>query len=91
MGAALPASSTLTVSGCARSSGSRSGPSKGTGPVSAGANCRLSVSGRLHLESRDIESRPLWKPMHLQPVFRDCPARVCLPSGSGIMASDEAD
>ena len=24
---------------------------------------------RLHLESLDIESRPLWKPMHLQPVF----------------------
>ena len=51
---------------------------------------------RLHLESADIESRPTWKPMHLQPVFADAPRRVdgtsehlfehglCLPSGSGI-------
>ncbi len=46
------------------------------------------------LASVDIESRPLWKPMHLQPVFASAPARVdgtserlfahglCLPSGS---------
>ncbi len=46
------------------------------------------------LAAADIESRPLWKPMHLQPVFVDAPARVegtsewlfehglCLPSGS---------
>lgn len=46
------------------------------------------------LESVDIESRPLWKPMHLQPVFASSPTRVdgtserlfehglCLPSGS---------
>ena len=27
---------------------------------------------RLHLERRNIESRPVWKPMHLQPVFRQC-------------------
>ncbi len=27
---------------------------------------------RLALEAENIESRPLWKPMHLQPVFRDC-------------------
>jgi len=51
---------------------------------------------RLHLEAADIESRPTWKPMHLQPVFADAPRRVdgtsehlfehglCLPSGSGI-------
>ena len=51
---------------------------------------------RLHLETRNIESRPVWKPMHRQPVFRD--ARVlggsvsdslfqnglCLPSGSAL-------
>ncbi len=55
---------------------------------------------RRHLEGHDIESRPLWKPMHLQPVFGACPARVdgtseglfasglCLPSGSG-MTDDE--
>nr|WP_249419808.1 aminotransferase class I/II-fold pyridoxal phosphate-dependent enzyme [Rhabdothermincola salaria] len=51
---------------------------------------------RLHLEASDIESRPLWKPMHLQPVFVEAPARLdgtsdalfatglCLPSGSGM-------
>ncbi len=51
---------------------------------------------RLYLESKNIESRPLWKPMHLQPVFADCPAYVngvsdklfenglCLPSSSNI-------
>lgn len=27
---------------------------------------------RLHLESKNIESRPLWKPMHIQPVFKAC-------------------
>ncbi|WP_116092026.1 aminotransferase class I/II-fold pyridoxal phosphate-dependent enzyme [Sphingomonas crusticola] len=52
------------------------------------------------LERENIESRPLWKPMHLQPLFRDaaCIAGgvaermfergLCLPSGS---AMDEAD
>ena len=51
---------------------------------------------RLALEEANIESRPLWKPMHLQPVFAGCPAFVngtseklfedglCLPSGSNI-------
>lgn len=54
---------------------------------------------RLHLESRQIESRPLWKPMHLQPVFAHAPAYtngtserlfrtgLSLPSGSAL--SDE--
>jgi len=49
-----------------------------------------------HLESRNIEARPVWKPMHLQPVYRDCRiiaggvARslfergLCLPSGSSL-------
>ena len=27
---------------------------------------------RMHLEKYDIEFRPVWKPMHLQPVFHDC-------------------
>jgi dTDP-4-amino-4,6-dideoxygalactose transaminase len=51
---------------------------------------------RLAFEEEGIESRPLWKPMHLQPVFAGCPAYVngtsealfnnglCLPSGSNI-------
>lgn len=28
---------------------------------------------RLRMESENIETRPLWKPMHMQPVFDDCP------------------
>jgi len=51
---------------------------------------------RLALEKENIESRPLWKPMHLQPVFEDCPSftngkseslfknGLCLPSGSQL-------
>jgi dTDP-4-amino-4,6-dideoxygalactose transaminase len=51
---------------------------------------------RLELERRNVESRPLWKPLHLQPVFRGARtiggevaeslfARgLCLPSGAGI-------
>ena len=27
---------------------------------------------RLALAEENIESRPLWKPMHLQPIFKDC-------------------
>ena len=52
------------------------------------------------LERENIESRPLWKPMHLQPVFRDAEAigggvaarafdrGLCLPSGSAMAESD---
>jgi len=52
------------------------------------------------LEAADIESRPLWKPLHLQPVFADCPVRggavaeslfergLCLPSGSAMASAD---
>ena len=55
---------------------------------------------RVALETEDIESRPLWKPMHMQPVFKDCPTFVrgvserlfrdglCLPSGSSMTESD---
>ena len=55
---------------------------------------------RLHLEKDNIESRPLWKPMHLQPVFKDCISYVngvsedlfnrglCLPSGTAMTTED---
>jgi dTDP-4-amino-4,6-dideoxygalactose transaminase len=55
---------------------------------------------RLQLEAENIESRPLWKPMHLQPVFADCPYYggtvsehlfqngLCLPSGSNLTDDD---
>lgn len=50
---------------------------------------------------RNIETRPLWKPMHLQPVFKDCPyygenvaeelfnQGLCLPSGSNLTNDDK--
>ncbi len=56
---------------------------------------------RLALESADIEARPLWKPMHLQPVFEDCQVYggavsadlfergLCLPSGSSLAREDQ--
>ncbi len=55
---------------------------------------------RLALEKENIESRPVWKPMHLQPVFRSCRARggqvsgaafergLCLPSGTALTQAD---
>jgi len=51
---------------------------------------------RLALEKESIESRPLWKPLHQQPVFKDAPSYLngvsdelferglCLPSGSNL-------
>ena len=56
---------------------------------------------RLFLESRNIESRPVWKPMHLQPVFRQAAVGggsvaealfetgLCLPSGSSLTSEDQ--
>jgi pyridoxal phosphate-dependent aminotransferase EpsN len=56
---------------------------------------------RLALEAEDIEGRPLWKPMHLQPVFGshevyggDVGARLfdrglCLPSGSALTDEEQ--
>ena len=55
---------------------------------------------RLELEKENIEARPLWKPMHMQPVFTDCKyygsdvsekifhEGLCLPSGSNLTDSD---
>ncbi len=55
---------------------------------------------RLALLEENIESRPLWKPMHLQPVFMGFPSfengvsedlfdrGLCLPSGSNLAKSD---
>jgi len=52
------------------------------------------------LEAENIETRPLWKPMHLQPVFSNCQAYLngisedlfnkglCLPSGSNLTQDD---
>jgi dTDP-4-amino-4,6-dideoxygalactose transaminase len=67
-------------------------------PVAFG-NDPLRVSA--HLETLDIESRPAWKPMHLQPVYRDAErlggavaerifhTGLCLPSGSSLTESEQ--
>lgn len=56
---------------------------------------------RLKLLEKNIESRPLWKPMHLQPVFKDFPyygssvsenlfsKGICLPSGSNLTLEEK--
>jgi dTDP-4-amino-4,6-dideoxygalactose transaminase len=63
-------------------------------PEKSGGVTRETI--RLALENENIESRPLWKPMHLQPVFKDYPYYgdkvaeglfedgLCLPSGSNL-------
>ena len=55
---------------------------------------------RLALEAADIEARPIWKPLHLQPVFAGCEVvggsvaeqlfddGLCLPSGSAMTKND---
>ena len=55
---------------------------------------------RLALAAEDIESRPVWKPLHLQPLFKGCQVvggavseelfdfGLCLPSGSNLTSSD---
>jgi pyridoxal phosphate-dependent aminotransferase EpsN len=57
---------------------------------------------RLALEAGNIEARPVWKPMHLQPVFAGCTrvrgqvaealfaGGICLPSGSNLAADEQA-
>ena len=55
---------------------------------------------RLLLDEAGVESRPLWKPLHLQPVFKDAPrylngvserlfaSGLCLPSGPFVSVED---
>ena len=55
---------------------------------------------RIALEKEDVETRPLWKPMHMQPAFKDClhftdgtsemlfEKGLCLPSGSNLSQED---
>ena len=55
---------------------------------------------RIALESENIESRPVWKPMHMQPIFQGCDyyggsvserlfsQGLCLPSGSSLTTED---
>jgi dTDP-4-amino-4,6-dideoxygalactose transaminase len=55
---------------------------------------------RLALDAKNIEARPLWKPMHMQPVFASCDSYggsvsedlfthgLCIPSGSNLSTAD---
>lgn len=67
-------------------------------PALSGGKTREDI--RLALDAENIESRPLWKPMHLQPIFKDSPfygdgtaallfeTGLCLPSGSNLTEAD---
>jgi dTDP-4-amino-4,6-dideoxygalactose transaminase len=67
-------------------------------PMSSGGVNREGI--RIGLQDQNIETRPLWKPMHLQPVFKDAPTYatgvseelfaqgLCLPSGSNLTKED---
>ena len=69
-------------------------------PTQTGGKTREDLC--LALDAEEIESRPLWKPMHLQPVFENCPYYgngvskklftngLCLPSSS-VLTSDDLD
>jgi dTDP-4-amino-4,6-dideoxygalactose transaminase len=62
---------------------------------------KTSADLRLALEKENIECRPLWKPMHLQPIFEKYPYYgstvsqqlfengLCLPSGSNLTQEDK--
>jgi dTDP-4-amino-4,6-dideoxygalactose transaminase len=66
-------------------------------PKRFGATCE---DVRLALANHNIEARPIWKPLHLQPVFAHCRVRggsvaetlfacgLCLPSGSSLTGAD---
>lgn len=67
-------------------------------PYQSGGITREDI--RFDLSHENIEARPLWKPMHLQPVFKDYPyygdglseklfeTGLCLPSGSNMTDED---
>ena len=67
---------------------------------SAKANGKTREDLRLFLDKHNIECRPLWKPMHLQPIFQSYPYYggdvaeklfqdgLCLPSGSNLTDAD---
>jgi len=68
-------------------------------PLETGGVSREDI--RLALEDQNIESRPLWKPMHLQPYYKDSPYYgnnisdklfeygLCLPSGSSLKEKEK--
>ena len=68
-------------------------------PVEGGSSRDAVIAA---LEAEDVEARPLWKPLHMQPVFQDCASiggecaeglfatGLCLPSGSALSAADRS-
>ncbi len=58
---------------------------------------------RLALGAKEIEARPVWKPMHMQPIFKECRAvggavaeelferGLCLPSGSALTPAEREE
>ena len=69
--------------------------------VTVSENSRISADEiRKMAQKQNIETRPIWKPMHLQPVFQDAPYfggsfaeecfnnGLCLPSGSNLTDED---
>jgi len=77
----------------------QSGPS-GLTPADASQPSAAVLGAIKALESENIEARPVWKPMHLQPVFKGCRVYgervdeeifrrgLCLPSGTGLREED---
>ena len=81
--------------------GGAAGMVHGGGPVHTDCEPNRNVEAlRVALDKAGIESRPLWKPMHCQPVYRTAPAYVngvsedlfhrglCLPSGPMVTDAD---
>jgi dTDP-4-amino-4,6-dideoxygalactose transaminase len=68
-------------------------------PVEGGSSRDAVIAA---LEAEDVEARPLWKPLHMQPVFQDCASiggecaeglfatGLCLPSGSALSVADRS-
>lgn len=81
--------------------GGAAGVVHATGKVHTSCEPNANVEAmRVALDKMGIESRPLWKPMHLQPVYKNCPAYtngvseqlfkvgLCLPSGPCVSEDD---
>ena len=81
--------------------GGAAGVTHGGGSVHTDCEPNTNVEGmRLFLDAAGIESRPLWKPMHLQPVYKDAVAYtngvseamfkrgLCLPAGPYVTDED---
>lgn len=81
--------------------GGAAGVVHATGKVHTSCEPNANVEAmRVALDKKGIESRPLWKPMHLQPVYKNCPAYtngvseqlfkigMCLPSGPYVSEND---